>query len=230
MPKFSSTYQPKHPRKPITSASIPKMRSDRIKNLTVEQYKGLSDIDLAALAQRAFTLAEKRVKNIQKKGLTSPALYRYFAGGLVEPKQTSDRASLLHQFAQLKRFLSAKTSTVQGIEKSAKSISSRIFGPESEEEFTSEQASRFWAAYREFMNQYPAYYDESARIQQMLGTMTFWKKRDFNAQDIDEMIERLEGRKRPFTPYGGSETRSYSFGGSTYGTTTTELDLDDFYY
>lgn len=228
MPKFSSTYQPVRRKKPITASSIPKMRSDRIKNIDVEQYRALADPDLLSLAKRAYTLASKRLKSISKKGLESAAATRYFPSGLAEPKLSDDRASLLHQFAQMKRFISAKTSTVQGIQKQQREVSARIFGPESKEEMSPEQATRFWSAYKEFMNQYPAYYDESLRVQQMLGTLSFWKKRDFTVQDIDDMIERLEGKKRSFTPYGGSETRNYNFGRSRYGTTTTELDIDDY--
>lgn len=229
MPKFSSTYQPIRRKKPISASQIPKMSSKRLKNLDVEQYRELEEPEMRALAKRAYELTSKRVKQIEKKGLESPAYNRYLSGQLEKPSPSDDRSSLMRQFASMKRFLAAKTSTVQGIQKQQKSVSARIFGEESDEIMTSSQSKRFWSAYQEFMHQYPSYLDQSERIQQMIGAMTFWKKRDFNANDIDNMIETLEGKKREFTPYGGTETRSYSFGGNKYGTSTTEeLDIEDY--
>lgn len=178
-------------RKPLSD--FEKMRSDRLLSISAEELNKLTKEQLLSATKRAYELAGKRVRAIRKKHLYSPAFEAYFRGRMPTLPISADRVSKLrHEFAKLHQFLSAKTSTVKGIEELKINEARRIFGDESQV-MSDEQRRRFWAAYEEFMNQNPDYLygRESERVQQMLAEMGFWKRRSFTANDLEELLNKL---------------------------------------
>lgn len=224
MPKFSSTYQPKRKRPSIKNVDFSKAPAAKITKFTEEQFNKLDQKELLALTKRTYELAGKRVKAIEKKGLESIALQRYFGGHLPPvPADSTTLQQLRRRFASMQRFLKAKTSTAQGIEKYYKSQSKRIFGEDSKEELDPDTASRFWNTYQEFMHQNPIYLDDSDRVRQTISRMSFWYKRDFTAEDLDEILKGVKNNvKDPAVTKSYLRTRGNSYTGGT------EISLDDY--
>ena len=65
-----------------------------------------------------------------------------------------------------------------------------------DENFNEDMRIRFWSAYQEFMNQNPRFLYDSDKVQQFLGRSSFWRTRDFTADDLDELLGRLERSER----------------------------------
>ena len=224
MPKFSSTYQPKRKRPSIKNVDFSKTPATKLTKFTEEQYNVLNQKELLGLTKRAYELAEKRVKAIDKKGLESIALQRYFGGKLpTAPTSETSIQQLRRRFASMQRFLRAKTSTAQGITKYYDSQAKRIFGPNSEEKLDPDTAKRFWNAFNEFMHQNPRFIDESDRIRQTIARMSFWYKRDFTAEDLKDILDEMEEKPSdPTTKKSYLRTRESSDEGTSKG------NLDDY--
>ena len=186
-------------RKPLSD--FEKMRADRLLSISAEELNKLTKEQLLSATKRAYELAHKRVRAIRKKHLYSPAFEVYFSGRMPTLPISADRVSKLrHEFAKLHQFLAAKTSTVKGIEELKINEARRIFGDESQV-MSDEQRRRFWTAYEEFMNQNPDYlwgqlYKE---VMQSLGELNFWKRRDFNAQDLKDLLNKVGPSDRVYS-------------------------------
>ena len=179
-----------------TIERIEKMQARDIMRLTDDTLRRLSTDAYKALASRAVSLFNKRMAQIEKKGLGeySFARERYVTG--VDFLRPLDRFSAARQVASLRNFFGAKTSTVAGIQKFLHAEESRLSELAGAKiEFASEEErKRFWSAYTEFMHQH-AEYDNvkgSDRIQQYLAESTFWKTRGFNADDLNEVLEKAQ--------------------------------------
>lgn len=179
-----------------TIERIQKMQARDIMRLTDDTLRRLSTDAYKALASRAVSLFNKRMAQIEKKGLGeySFARERYVTG--VDFLRPLDRFSAARQVASLRNFFGAKTSTVAGIQKFLRAEESRLSDLAGTKiEFASEEErKRFWSAYTEFMHQH-AEFDNvkgSDRIQQYLAESTFWKTRGFNADDLNEVLEKAQ--------------------------------------
>lgn len=179
-----------------TIERIEKMQARDIMRLTDDTLRRLSTDAYKALASRAVSLFNKRMAQIEKKGLGdySFARERYVTG--VDFLRPLDRFSAARQVASLRNFFGAKTSTVAGIQKFLHAEESRLSDLAGTKiEFASEEErKRFWSAYTEFMHQH-AEFDNvkgSDRIQQYLAESTFWKTRGFNADDLNEVLEKAQ--------------------------------------
>lgn len=224
MPKFSSTYQPKRKRPSIKNVDFSKTSAAKITRFTEEQYNVLNQKEILGLTKRAYELAEKRVKAINKKGYESIALQRYFGGSLPSvPTSDTSIQQLRRKFASMQRFLKAKTSTAQGIKQYYESQAKRIFGPDSTETLDPETAKRFWNAFNEFMHQNPIYIEESDRVRQTIARMSFWYKSDFTAEDLSDILKEMEGKVRD-----PAATKTYLRTKKTFYTGESEYDLDDY--
>ena len=155
-------------------------------HLTKKQYR--------ALEKRLIKAAERRVKTIEKYGYRSYALDQYFGGELpsISPAKSS-RQSLQHKTVALQEFLKAKSSSYTGIKKIWKEEEKRIFGNRGG--FSSEEErERFWKAFMEFKHQNPALMygkGASTRLQQYLGRETFWREREFSAEDLNNLVNKM---------------------------------------
>lgn len=186
----------KRQQKMPTIERIQKMQARDIMRLTDDTLRRLSTDAYKALATRAVSLFNKRMAQIEKKGLGeySFARERYVTG--VDFLRPLDRFSAARQVASLRNFFGAKTSTAAGIQKFLRAEESRLSDLAGTKiEFASEEErKRFWSAYTEFMHQH-AEFDNvkgSDRIQQYLAESTFWKTRGFNADDLNEVLEKAQ--------------------------------------
>lgn len=174
----------------MQARDIMRLSDDTLRRLSTEAYK--------ALASRAVSLFNKRIGQIEKKGLGdySFARERYVTG--IDFMTPLDRWSAARQVASMRNFFGAKTSTAAGIQKFLKAEQARLSELAGTKiEFASEEErKRFWSAYTEFMHQH-AEYDNvkgSDRIQQYLAESTFWKTRGFTADDLNEVLEKAQER------------------------------------
>ena len=135
------------------------MNITEILKQSTRKLKNLSRSELAKITSSLASAANKRLKRIEKAGLSesSPA-YRYIekSGGKfsVADKNTEE---LILEFKRAKRFLSdeTKTSTLKGtkeyIEKQAEIVQERLGEFESKE-----QANKFWKAYHKYSEAHKA--------------------------------------------------------------------------
>lgn len=172
-----------------------------------EDLRHLTLDDARKMERRMFSLAKRRLDTIYKHNMYSDAAERYFQADYPEAADSdASRLKVIHKLVALREFLKAQTSTYTGIKKLWAEEEARMFYKPLESrglKVTSamkkqlgfqneEQRRRFWSAYSEFMHQNPRYYDQSTRVQQFIGVSTFWRTRDFNANDINELIGRLD--------------------------------------
>jgi len=205
-------------RRPIRKlpTDISRLKSRQIVDMDIAN---LSNADIAKVLTRAVQLAEKRIGQIERNDLFSPALDKYIGDTPVTdflPSEGAKRGTLQHRFAVVQTFLQAKTSTVQGIRKVAQERNERIFGVQSTKTTETgfkdtEEERRYWHAYNEFMHQNSQFYAESTRVQQMLGKMTFWRNREFTARDLNRLLSRMEESQEP-TYANGEVERNYREG------------------
>lgn len=176
----------------INGKTISKAKLSDLVNLTPQDIAKLTKRESLTLERRLREATERRVNTLQKQGIRSFAFERYLGGSLPTKATSSDsRQSMQHKIAMYHTFLNAKTSSVTGVKKVWKEQEKRIFrgAPGFK---TEEERKRFWAAYEEFMHQNPRFYYESTRIQQFLGEMSFWRKKSFTANDLSELLRKME--------------------------------------
>lgn len=173
---------------------ISKMKLEDLVNLNPDDMAHLSKKQYKTLERRLREAAERRLKVINKRGATSYAAEKYFGGDLPEaPTPTSSRQALQHKAVALQEFLKAKSSSYSGIRKIWKEEEKRIFGKNNGFK-TEEERTRFWNTFMEFQHQNPALmYGQGAstRLQQFLGKETFWRERNFSADDINRLVEKM---------------------------------------
>jgi len=189
----------------INGRTIAKAKLSDLINLTPEDMAKLTKRESLTLERRLREATERRIKTLDKQGIRSFAFERYLGGSLPTKANSSDsRQSMQHKIAMYHTFLNAKTSSVAGVRKVWKEQEARIFGKNPG--FQSEdERKRFWSAYDEFMHQNPRFYYESTRVQQFLGEMSFWRKKSFTADDLMQLLRKMDDEK--LTP-GGVDFRA----------------------
>ena len=178
--------------KPLSKVSI-----KQILSLEPEEFSKLTAKESRTIEKRLRTTAQRRINTIAKHGKYSAAQERYIPNGLPEMStDQSTRQLSQHNISVLREFLNAKSSTLTGIRKLTKETESRIFGKDSRGNplrhfLNVDEEKRFWRAYTEFMHQNPSFIFSSTRIQQFLAQETFWRTRDFTADDFDRLFNKV---------------------------------------
>lgn len=176
----------------VNGKTISKASLKDLLSLSAEDIGRLTKKEGISLEKRYRKAAESRLKTIEKQGLTSYAAEAYLGAEIPQPSNAKSTIySVKHKVTVLKEFLNAKTSTAQGIKKVFKAEETRIFGRGKGFE-TEDERKRFWNAYMEFMHQNPRFYDQSARVQQFLGRESFWRYKDFTAEDLNRIMNNLD--------------------------------------
>ncbi len=173
----------------MQARDIMRLQDDTLRRLSASAYK--------ALASRATSLFNKRIAQIEKKGLGGYAFAQKYTSDIDFSSPTT-RAAAARQVAALRNFFGAKTSTAAGIQKIIAKEEARLSDlAKTKIEFSSEdERKRFWSAYSEFMNQHPEYDNRqgSDRVQQYLAESTFWKTRGFTADDLSDLLTKAQER------------------------------------
>lgn len=89
----------------------------QILNMTSKQISNMSDKQLRAITVIANSAANKRIKRVEKAGLSSAVIDRAKKQGKFSVKGITDRTQLEAEFTRVRQFLSAQTSNVAGIKK-----------------------------------------------------------------------------------------------------------------
>lgn len=135
-------------------------RKDSLKGFTVndlldinpDAFNNMNRGELAKVVSRLASAANKRIKRVgeymDKRGVN------YKAGTIAKSDKFSVKGKGINQlraeYARIRDFMERKTSTVKGIKKVEKDFIARVsdrlgYTPE---DFTSDQLSRFWHAYK----------------------------------------------------------------------------------
>lgn len=178
----------------INGRSISRAKLSDLVNLNPETLAKLTKKESRSLEKRLHKEVERRLKVIEKHGLSSYAADKYFGGDVPTlSSATTKRQGIQHNIVSMQTFLSSKSSSYTGIKQIWKDEEKRIFGKEGG--FKSEdERKRFWAAYTEFQHQNPALlYGQGAstRLQQFLGRETFWRQRGFTADDLENLYSKM---------------------------------------
>lgn len=144
------------------------------------------------LEKRLYKEANRRLKTIYSHGYRSMIAEYNFGGEYpTKPSQSASIYATKHRVTALKDFLENKRSTYTGLRQYYKKEEGRIFGKTGSAFNSEDERVRFWRAYDEFMHQNPAFYDQSTRVQQAIGRMTFWRKHDFTAENLSDILGEL---------------------------------------
>lgn len=180
--------------------NISKMKLQELLDLSYDDVLNkFTTKQFLTMEKRLHKVVEQRLKTIEKHGMTSEAFTRYV--GLEIPKlstKADSRQAIQHKVAMLSNFLNAKSSSYTELKKIYQEQEKRIFGDDWKKNGfqNEEQRTRFWSAYTEFKNQNPALMqgaDTSNKVLQYLGQLSFWRSREFNASDLDEIVTRMLG-------------------------------------
>ena len=197
------------------------MRIDKnyIKHAPLADLVNLNDDELARLdkkesqelTKRFRKAASRRLNSVKKTFYVSYAAEEYFGGQELPdlPPKNASRQKLQHSAISLKEFLKAETSTLKGIKNVLKREEARIFGVEQKDGTykkvnkdlgfkTENERKRFRSAYMEFVNQHPEEMigaRDSTRLQQFLGRESWWRWREFTADDISALVNKMRGEE-----------------------------------
>ena len=197
------------------------MRIDKnyIKHAPLADLVNLNDDELARLDKKEYQelnkrfrkAASRRLNSVKKTFYVSYAAEEYFGGQELPdlPPKNASRQKLQHSAISLKEFLKAETSTLKGIKNVLKREEARIFGVEQKDGTykkvnkdlgfkTENERKRFWSAYMEFFNQHPEEMigaRDSTRLQQFLGRESWWRWREFTADDISALVNKMRGEE-----------------------------------
>lgn len=213
-----------------------------ILNLSAEELKKLSSAELREITNSMVSVANKRIKRIEKAGFgfasgalgqrrTKAGIVRKFTSKLpksitrkikpVTPDMTAkqrarqmkhlhDREvdiqrSYLSKIGQLKNFLSAPSSTLEGAKKSAGRIADDL-GATDYSELSRNQQKKFWKAYNDLKKKYPDLMRSDMSKYESLRTELFdfmiqrtrtGKKRLRNIEDsVEHLFESLDSNYR----------------------------------
>lgn len=126
--------------------------------LNMDVYK-LDKSSLRAVTNRLISSANKRLRRLEKKAPTAPALrqhYNYESGNIIpfSLKGAKSRNDVESVMKRVKSFLEAETSTIKGYSDFREKIR-RDIG-----EFESvEQANDFWKTYNKWIDKHPELYN-----------------------------------------------------------------------
>ena len=192
---------------------------DYIKHAPLADLVDLNDDELARLNKREYQelnkrfrrAAARRLNSVKKAYYVSYAAEEYFGGQELPdlPPKNATRQKLQHSAISLKEFLKAETSTLKGIKNVLKREEARIFGVEQKDGTykivnkdlgfkTENERKRFWSTYMEFVNQHPEEMigaRDSTRLQQFLGRESWWRWREFTADDISALVKKMRGEE-----------------------------------
>lgn len=211
-------------------------------NLSAEELKKLSSAELREITNSMVSVANKRIKRIEKAGYgfasgalgqrrTDAGMVRKFTSKLsksvtkkikpvspdMTPKQRARQMKYLHdrevkiqksyisKIGQLRNFLSAPSSTLEGAKKSAKRIAEDL-GATDYSELSRNQQKKFWKAYNELKKKYPDLMRSDTSKYESLRTELFdfmiqrtktGKRRLRNIEDsVEHMFESLDANYR----------------------------------
>lgn len=169
--------------KRITRKWLERFDFGRVTDLTAEQAK--------RVIKSGYYQAKKSKKEFKKEKIISPAFESYYGK---EEKftipQSASVQELWHEVWKSLKFVQAKTSTLEGAKQYWKEQNKRIFG-EDKKQMSQKQSIRYWRAYNEFMHQHQEFMDNSDKVQQVLGQMSFWRRRNYTADDLMEVLDKL---------------------------------------
>lgn len=109
----------------------------QILNMSSRQIANMSDKELRSITVIANSAANKRIKRVEKAGLSSAVIDTAKKQGKFSVKGITDRTQLEAEFTRVRQFLSAQTSNVAGIKKQQRSMFrelAKIVNPELSEE------------------------------------------------------------------------------------------------
>lgn len=178
----------------INGKTIGKATVSDLLSLTAEDIGRLNKRQSIQLEKRLYKVASQRLKTIYKHGMYSIKAERTF--GADYPSKPANNATIYatkHRVTALKDFLESPQSTYTGIKKYYQKEEARIFGKRGAGFKSEDERIRFWKAYDEFMHQNPTFLFESTRVQQFIGRETFWRSRDFTAEDFNNILAALHG-------------------------------------
>lgn len=177
----------------INGKTIGKATISDLLSLTAEDIGKLTKKQSIQLEKRLYKIVKQRLGVIYKHGLTSIKAEHSFGGDY--PTKPTNNASIYatkHRVTALKDFLESPQSSYTGLKKYYQKEENRIFGGKGAGFKNEDERIRFWKAYDEFMHQNPSFIFESTRVQQFIGRETFWRSRDFSAEDFNRILTSMQ--------------------------------------
>lgn len=186
---------------------------DYIRNLDPAEVSKMSKREIVSLLKQVRGKYETRAKVLDKYSdkVYSPAKEKmdvYYQKTGKIPLSNISRNSAYNEIFQIQQFFKAKTSDVKGAREVMRDQDIRIFGSTKSgrprKRMTTEQRTRFWSLYAEFINtnKTAEYVFGYSNILQELGNIVISGPSGNNIEVFDELEERLRKRRETGTGFG----------------------------
>ena len=186
---------------------------DYIRNLDPAEVSKMSKREIVSLLKQVRGKYETRAKSLDKYSdkVYSPAKekmdFYYKAYGKIALSNIS-RNRAYNEIFQIQQFFKAKTSDLKGAREVMRDQDARIFGltksGRPKKRMTTEQRTRFWSLYKEFINtdKIAEYVFGYSNILQELGNIVINEPGGNNIEVFDKLEERLQKRRETGTGFG----------------------------
>ena len=186
---------------------------DYIRNLDPAEVSKMSKREIVSLLKQVREKYETRAKVLDKYSdkVYSPAKEKmdvYYRITGKTPLSNISRNRAYNEIFQIQQFFKAKTSDVKGAREVMRDQDIRIFGSTKSgrprKRMTTEQRTRFWSLYKEFINtnKTAEYVFGYSNILQELGYIVINGPSGNNIEVFDELEERLRKRRETGTGFG----------------------------
>ena len=169
------------------------MTINDIMALDIDTFNSWSESDLRKLTSRLASAANKRLKRLKDKGLSTPASrYVYQSGGKFSTKGKKINA-LRSEFIRTKNFLQAKTSTIKGYNKIQKETSKTL--KDLGINISSDKVSKLFEIYDKLKEENPDITENQLKygtLKDLSAQMTDWDETDDD--DYEKILNIMEGK------------------------------------
>ena len=195
---------------------------DRLKKMPASEIGKLSTSQTADLLRQFREKFKMREKQFARAGknVYSPALEKmenYYESAGTQSTETMSRNRMQSELFRIQEFFNSETSDVKNARRVMRDQDARIFGTNARgnplHRMTTEERSKFWALYEEFMRSKPQYNNPymSGKIQQYLGEITLSGKKEkgvFKKGDtgiikaLNELQQKIEEGEPEYDSFG----------------------------
>lgn len=195
---------------------------DRLKKMSPSEIGKLSTSQTADLLRQFREKFKMREKQFARAGknVYSPALEKmqnYYEDRGTQSTEAMSRNRMQSELFRIQEFFNSETADVKNARRVMRDQDARIFGTNAKgnplHRMTTEERSKFWSLYEEFMRSKPQYNNPymSGKIQQYLGEITLSGKKEkgvFKKGDIgiikalNELQQKIEEGEPEYDSFG----------------------------
>lgn len=171
------------------------MSINDILSMSSHKIYSMSRKDIATITSRLVSAGNKRLRRMEKKGITTPATTFIQSHGGKFSVKGKDLIGVREEFLRIKGFLESETGTIKGYRKWESKVATTLRENTgiNYDSLTEKQKHQFWEIYSKLeetdrANVYGAKYSES------INTIYNAVKNGIKAKDIDNFVNEITAR------------------------------------